>query len=153
MEKQDLKALYEEIEKLDTFINDINLECEKMSKDILKKLCLRAIKSMNQSEAILAASTDEYPKDFKFFDILCVELETKTYDEISPFLHEYVERCLTDEYDLLPMMERFILDHSECWALMDHDDSVIKEKLFNAFNEERFAHLNLKKIENYMLKK
>ena len=152
MEKQDLKALYEEIEKLDTFINDINLECEKMSKDILKKLCLDAIKSMNQSEAAFAISSNEYPKDFKFFDILCVELETRTYDEISPYLHEFVERCLKDEYDMLPMMERFILDHSECWALMDHDDSVIKEKLFNAFNEERFAHLNLKKIENYMLK-
>lgn len=134
------------------FISDIERECEEMSIKILEQLCKRAIKKMNKQDSYLAGSTDGYPSNFTFFDILSIELETKSYDEISPYLRDYVEDTLIQEYDNLPRIERFILDHSECWAMMDEDYDSVKNKIFDAFNRIRMQHLSLKKIENYQLK-
>jgi hypothetical protein len=139
-------------EQYESFINGIERECEEMSKSILEQLCKRAIKKMNKLDSYLAGSTDDYPKNFTFFDILSIELETRTYNEINPHLQDYVEDTLLQEYDDLPRMERFILDHSESWALIDSDDDAIKKKIFESFNYIRIQHLSLKKIENYQLK-
>ena len=151
MENQDkTTALQENIKRLESFINGMERDCEKMSTDILNKLCKRAIKGMNTLEAKLAGSTDDYPSDFRFFDILCVELETRTYDEINPYLQESVEGILMAEYDKLSSMEKFILDHSECWALMDGENDKIKKKILDVFADARFRHLEVKKIANYL---
>ncbi len=140
------------IESYEDFISGIERECEEMSRKILEQLCKRAIKNMNKLKSYLAGSTDDYPPGFTFFDILSIEMETRTYDEINPHLQDYVEEILFQEYEDLPRMERFILDHSECWAMIDCDDEPIKKKIFDAFNRIRIEHLFLKKIENYQLK-
>lgn len=140
------------IESYEDFINGIERDCEEMSRKILEQLCKRAIKKMNKLESYLAGSKDDYPPGFTFFDILSLELETRTYDEINPYLQEYVEDTLFQEYEDLPRMERFVLDHSESWAMIDSDDEPVKKKIFDAFNRIRIEHLSLKKIENYQLK-
>lgn len=150
--QEETKVLQEEVKKLENFIKGISLECENMSDGILDRLCKRVIKNLNQLDPTMASSTDDYPRDFKFFDRLCVELETKSYEDISPFMQETIEEYLMSEYKDLPKMEKFVLDHSECWDLMDSDDSNIREKIFSAFADARSKHLKLKKIENFMLK-
>lgn len=140
------------IESYEDFINGIERDCEEMSRKILEQLCKRAIKKMNKLESYLAGSTDDYPSGFTFFDILSLELETRTYDEINPYLQDYVEDTLFQEYEDLPRMERFIIDHSESWAMIDSDYDAIKKKIYESFNNLRMQHLSLKKIENYQLK-
>ena len=68
------------------YIDEVIKECDEMSKDILSRLLKRAVKNMNKLDSYLAGSSDDYPSIFTFFDILTIELETRTYEEINPFL-------------------------------------------------------------------
>lgn len=67
------------------FIFEFERDCNDLSRDIVSRLCKRAIKKMNKLESTLAGSTDDYPSSLSFFDILSVELQTKYYDEINTF--------------------------------------------------------------------
>jgi hypothetical protein len=60
-----------------------------------------------------------------FFDVLSIELQSKSYEEINPFLRDYVEDTLDNEYNHLPPVERFVLDHSECAENLECDIDIM----------------------------
>jgi hypothetical protein len=76
-------------------------------------------------------------------------LETRTYEEINPFLQDYVEGVVISEYENLPKQERFIVDHSDYFEENTND---VENKIIRQFNAFRIEHVNTKKIENYLLK-
>lgn len=131
------------------FIYDIERECETLSKDIVSRLCKRAIKNMNKLNSCLAGSTDDYPSSFTFFDVLSIELQSKSYEEINPFLHDYVEDTLDNEYKNLPPLERFVLDHSECAENLECNVEAVHGKIYNAFHELLNEHWKTKKIQKF----
>ena len=131
------------------YIDEVIKECDEMSKDILSRMFRRAVKNMNKLDSYLAGSSDDYPSNFTFFDILTIELETRTYEEINPFLQDYIEGVVISEYENLPKQERFIVDHSDYFEENTND---IENKIIREFNAFRIEHVNTKKIENYLLK-
>lgn len=133
------------------FIYEFEQECERMSKDIISRLCKRVIKNMNKLDSYLAASSHDYPTSFSFFDILSIELQSKSYEEINPSLRDCVEGFLDNEYEKLPVIERFILDHSECAVHLECDIEAVQNKIYTAFNEMLNAHWETKKIQNFEL--
>ncbi len=153
--QEQLNSLEKENKKLEDFIFGIERECNELSEQILTKMCNRAIKAMNELDPQLAASVDEYPSKFglNYFDILCIEYELdRGGEEIDDARNETIENFLKDEYDKLPPVERFILDHSESWALMEDDETKVMDKIKEAFTEIRFKHVKLSKIQKYMEK-
>lgn len=137
-----------ELEKL---LDEMIRECDEMSKSIIRRLCQRAIRTFNKMERkwMVNIFTDDYPASFTFFDKLSIELQTKTYDEISPFLEDYVYDTLEDEYQRLSREEQFIIDHSEYYEM---GSGEILKKIYAEFNNLYNEHISLKKIENYLLK-
>lgn len=135
------------------FIYEIEQECEALSKDIIVRLCKRAIKKMNKREAKssvrFAALTDDYPLEFSFFDILSIELQSNSCDDINPFLLDFVEDTIDNEYDKLPHTERFILDHSECTERMECDIQAVHCKIYNVFHDMLNQHWTTRKIQNF----
>lgn len=134
------------------FVYEIERDCDKLSKDIIVRLCKRAIKEMNKQPATLAGSTDDYPARFTFFDILSIELQSKTYAEINPFLEQFVENTLDSEYDKLSPIEQFVLDHSECAGNCECDYQAVKRKIYGAFHEMLNEHWTIAKIQNFLLR-
>ena len=99
-----------------------------MAENIITRLCKRAMREMNQLEATMAGSTDDYPKDFKFIDILSIELQDKIAEEINPFLEDYIWAALETEQNNLSSEESFILeqaylDYRYHWLLRRGDTS------------------------------
>lgn len=131
------------------FVYEIERDCDELSRDIVSRLCKRAIKQMNKVNSYLAGSTDDYPTSFTFFDILSIELQTKCYDEINPFLQDFVENTLDKEYDNLPPLERFILDHSKCAENLGCDIEAVQTKIYEIFHEMLNEHWKTKKIQKF----
>lgn len=131
------------------FVYEIERDCDTLSQPIISRLCKRAIKVMNKKASYFAGSTDDYPQSFTFFDILSIELQSKTYEEINPFLRDFVENTLDNEYDKLSALESFVLDHSECAVNMECDIDAVHNKIYGAFHELLNEHWTSKKIQKF----
>jgi len=131
------------------FVYNLERECDMLSSDIVSRLCKRAIKKMNKQDSYLAGSTNDYPSSFTFFDILSVELQSKSFEEINPFLRDFVEDTLNSEYEKLPSLERFVLDHSEFAEHLECDIEAIHRKIYNSFHEMLNKHWETKKIQSF----
>lgn len=132
------------------FISELESDCDLLSQDIISRLCKRAIKVMNEQEANLASSTDDYPSSFSFFDILSIELQSKCYEEISPYLRDFVETTLDNEYEKLPALERFVLDHCAHNERLECDSQAIEKKIYDAFHEMLNEHYMINKIQDFV---
>ena len=130
-------------------LKEIINECDEMSKDIIRRLCERAIRTFNRMEKkwMVNIFADDYPSNFTFFDKLSIELQTKTYDEISPFLEDYIYDTLENEYEHLSREERFFVDHSDYFEI---DSNEIQKKIYKEFCNLYNEHISIKKIENYL---
>ena len=89
-------------DKLIGFIYEIEKDCDRLSQDIISRLCKRAIRKLNKFDSCLAGKTDDYPSSFKFCDVLSVELQSCCYEEINPFLRDFIDDTLYNEYNELP---------------------------------------------------
>lgn len=131
------------------FIYEIENDCNTLSRDIISRLCKRAIKQMNKINSYNAGSTDDYPSSFTFFDILSIELQSKSYEEINPFLSDFVHNSLDNEYDKLPPLEKFVLNHSECAENLQCDIEAVHSKIYSVFHEMLNKHWATKKIQAF----
>ena len=102
------------------YITQLENRCHSMAEHIITRLCKRAMREMNQLEATLIGSTDNYPPKFKFIDILSIELQDRTEDEINPFMKDYIWTALEDEQNNLSSEERFVLEQ----AYLDYNYEV-----------------------------
>lgn len=66
------------------YITQLENRCHSMAAHIITRLCKKAMREMNQLEATLIGSTDNYPPKFKFIDILAIELQDRIEEEINP---------------------------------------------------------------------
>ena len=140
-----MQSNYEQI------LEDIQDQCELFAGDIITRLCKRAIRKMNSWDVKIG--TDDYPASFKFFDILSIEYQSKTYDEISPFLEDAIDGALAYEYENLSPRDRFFVDYSRCYYDNGYDPLSIEQLIHNRFNELLNEHWETKKISNFELSK
>ena len=132
------------------FICQFESECQSYAKDIILRICKKAIKVMNQQKATLAGSTDDYPNGFTFFDILSIELQDRCYDEINPFLEDFVMNTLENEYDKIKGIEKLVLEYSECTENSECDIDKVKRNIHERFHTILNQHYSIKKIQNYI---
>ena len=136
-----MESQYEKI------IEDVQDQCEFFARNIITRLCKRAIHKMNSWNVKIG--TDDYPASFNFFDVLSIEFQSKTYDEISPFLEDEIDGALACEYENLSPQERFFIDYSRCYYDNGYDPLSIEQLIHNRFNELLNEHWGTKKISNF----
>lgn len=134
--------------KEESLLKEIQDQCNDFAEDIIKLICKRAIRRINSWDVRLS---DDYPRKFSNFDILSIERQSKTYDEISPYLEDAVEGALEYEYDRLPDNEKFFVDYSECYYDEGVDPENIQKKIHDRFHDMLNEHYsNSKKIDDFM---
>jgi hypothetical protein len=105
---------------------------------------------MNQQEATLAGSTDDYPNNFTFYDILSIELQDRSYNQINPFLEDFIVSTLENEYDKVKGIEKLVLEYSECSEDSECDIEKVKRNIYEQFHSMLNEHYTIKKIQNYI---
>jgi len=135
------------------FITGLEGDCDYYAQDIISRLCKRAIKVMNKNlPTHLLHITDNYPSAFTFFDVLSLEIQSKYYDEIDPLLMDYIETTLDGEYEKLPALERFVLDHCVHDEHLECDTRAIEGKIYDSFHAMLNEHYETRKIQNYLIR-
>ena len=137
-------------DRLIDFIYEIERDCERLSQDIISRLCKRAIKKLNKFDSSLAGKTDDYPSSFKFCDVLSVELQSSCYEEINPFLRDFIDNTLYDEYNELSQVERFIVDHSVCAEKCECDCDAVLRNIDSEFHKMLDEQYYTKKIQHFV---
>lgn len=132
------------------YITQLEGRCHSMSEDIITGLCKRAMREMNQLEASLIGSTDAYPNNFKFIDVLSIELQDKIEEEINPCLEDYVWKTLDEEQNKLSAEESFVLEQACLDYNYEVDDAEITRQIRSRFYELVNEHYELKKIQNFI---
>lgn len=135
------------MEDKNELIKEIQEQCEYFARDIITRLCKRAIRKMNSWDANIG--TDDYPASFNFFDVLSIECQSKCYDEIRPYLQDAVEGALDNEYESLSPQERFFIDYIQCYYDNGYNSESIHQLIYNRFNELLNEHWQTKKISNF----
>lgn len=132
------------------YITQLEDRCHSMAEHIITRLCKKAMRGMNQLEATLVSSTDGYPKNFKFIDILSIELQNKIEEEINPSLEDYIRTTLEEEQNNLSAEERFVLEQAYLDYNYEVDDAEITRQIRSRFYELVNEHYELKKIQNFI---
>ena len=132
------------------YITQLENRCHSMAEDIITRLCKRAMRGMNQLEATLIGSTDNYPPKFKFIDILAIELQDRIEEEINPSLEDYIRTTLEEEQNNLSAEERFVLEQAYLDYNYEVDDAEITRQIRSRFYELVNEHYELKKIQNFI---
>lgn len=159
------KELSENYEK---FIYDIEDECQNIANRLIPLVCRRAIRRMNswKGEDVIdghkfkwegkdALLDGDYPKSFTFFDILSIQIQNFSYDEINPYLHDAIVDMLWYEVSLLSHAEQFVMEHSyivigNC-GKCECDRLHLESELCFCFSEMLNKHCeNTKKIRNHI---
>lgn len=135
--------------KEELLLKEIQDHCDGFADGIITRVCKRAIRRINSWGQ--HALPDGYPSKFTNFDILSVELQSKYYSEISPYLEDAVGGALESEYKRLSPEERFFVNYSECYYDEGFDWESIIKKIRKRFHEMLNEHYsNSKKIEDYL---
>lgn len=121
-----------------------------MAAHIITRLCKKAMREMNQLEASQIGSTDAYPNNFKFIDVLSIELQDKIEEEINPCLEDYVWKTLDEEQNKLSAEESFVLEQACLDYNYEVDDAEITRQIRSRFYELVNEHYELKKIQNFI---
>jgi hypothetical protein len=132
------------------YITQLEDRCHSMAAHIITRLCKKAMCGMNQLEASLIGSTDAYPKNFKFIDILSIELQDRIEEEINPSLEDYIRTTLEEEQNNLSAEERFVLEQAYLDYNYEVDYDEIARQIRSRFHELLNEHYELKKIQNFI---
>ena len=137
----------------EVLIKNIERECNTLSKEIIDKVCRRAMRKMNSNLGILI--NDDYPNTFRFIDYLACEIQSKTYDEIffaGKLLENYIEDTLDNEYENLPVIEKTVLSYADFTqqASDGYDWYNPNPQIYSRFQELLNEHwANSKKIQHF----
>lgn len=137
----------------EVLINNIEQECNTLSKEIIDKVCRRAMRKMNSNLGIFI--NDDYPNTFRFIDYLACEIQSKTYDEIffaGKPLENYIEDTLDNEYENLSLIEKTVLSYAD-FTQQDSDGYDWYNphpQIYSRFHELLNEHwANSKKIQHF----
>ncbi len=147
-----IKELNEQLHQSQVAIIDIEKGCKRLSEDIIRKLCKRAIRKMNSKMSCVSwASSDDFPSSFNFIDVLSIEFQSKCFDEINPHLEEYIISSLDCELDKLPEIEKFIMCNLEHYEYGYDGLNCTINGVWDYFISMLTEHYSTVKISTYML--
>ncbi len=134
-------------------INSIESECNSLAKEIIDKVCRRAMREMNSRLGFII--NDDYPNTFRFIDYLACEIQSKSYNEIffpGNLLENYINETLDKEYDNLTVIEKMVLSYADFTpqAGEGYDWNDPQPQIFTRFNELLNEHwVESKKIQHF----
>lgn len=136
-------------------LRDMEEQCSNLSNEIIETMCKRIIRAINKWPSDALAYADDFPSNFNFFDILSVDYQTMSWDEINPELLDSIENLVSIMYKELPIKEQFFMEYSECYTLnrslnSQEIESAIMDKFVEMLNNH---YATSKKIEYFELKK
>lgn len=79
----------------------------------------------------IIVGADDYPKSFNVYDILAINIQTMTMDEVNPMLDDYIWALLEDESN-----------KAEC--------NIETKTLYNKFRTMLNEHYYITKIQKYI---
>ncbi len=143
--------LNEQLRQLQEVVTNIEDDCQKLSVDIIRKFCKRAVQKMNRKMSEISwASSDDYPASFSFFDILSIEYQSRCLDDINPHLEDYIISSLDCELNELSNIERLVMcncSHEECgYDGLNCNENGVWDFFISMLNE----HYSSAKISKYM---
>lgn len=153
-------------DKVNKFVYELEDRCNSLSEDIIELVCKRSIRRMNNWKEdlncgkykILWTGKDSllprhYPKNFTFFDILSIQIQNYSYDEINPHLEDAIRGVLEYEYGKLDELEKLVLDYSICSKDYECDYFGLIDKIFEYFHNMLNDHwYKTKKITNFEMR-
>lgn len=146
------KNIFSEEENL---LHEIQDQCSHFADELITLVAKRIMRIINSWPVFLLPNADDYPNTFNTFDILSCEYQSKSWEEISPFLEDAIERSITSAYDSLNQKERFFIEYSECF----YNTRVLESSEINKILRSRFIELlnehwsNSKKIQKFQEKR
>ena len=146
------KDIFSEEENL---LHEIQDQCSHFSDESITLVVKRTIRIINSWPVFVLPNADDYPNTFTTFDILSCECQSKSWEEISPFLEDAIERSIASAYDSLSQKEKFFIEYSECfYNTRPLDSSEIDKLLRSRFVELLNEHWsNSKKIQKFQEKR
>lgn len=130
-------------------VQEIQSGCQEFADEIITKICKRTIKTINSWGRNTIDFGEDYPTKFTIFDVLSIELQSKYYEELNPFIRDAIAGALENQYDSLSSQESFILDYSECFDNNGIDKEAIQNRILEKFNELLNEHYQLRKIQDF----
>ena len=145
------------------FVCELENRCDSLSEGIIEMVCKRSIKRMNNWKGDLtwgkykihwtgkdSLMDGDFPKNFTFFDILSIQIQNYSYDEINPHLEDAIKGVLEYEYRELDELQRLVLDYSVCSEDFECNFFGLVDKIFKCFHEMLNEHwYKTKKITNF----
>ncbi len=132
-------------------IEKIEKECDKLSKTIIANAIKRIFRDLNKLEASMLS--ENYPENFGFVDVLSIESQTKSYEEIEPNLQDTIRNYVDSVYGNMPACERMILDLTNVYEYANQECTDVLDKLWSAFGGALNDHYeNSKKIQMFVAK-
>lgn len=132
-------------------IEKIEKECSELSKTVIANAIKRIFRDLNKLEASMLS--ENYPKNFNFVDVLSIESQTKSYEEIMPNLHDTLWNYVDSEYANMPACEGMVLDLTNAYEYANQECTEVKEKLWSAFGQALNDHYEkTKKIQKFVAK-
>lgn len=130
-------------------IEKIEKECEELSAEIISKSVKRIFRGLNSMGA--ETLSEDYPTRFTFVDVLSIECQTKSWEEIHPALHETIWNYIDSEIQELPKYESLTLRLTSVYEYGDNDVTYITNKLYEAFCDALNDHYEkTKKIQRFV---
>ena len=130
-------------------ILEFESECMEIAQPIINRLCKRAMHTMNKKTANYF-DCEDYPATFSFIDILSIKIQEYSFDEINPYLEDYIDSTLQIEFAKLPRLERLAIAYCDCSKDMQSKYNGSQPNIYNAFRKLLDEHYYLKKIQTYV---
>lgn len=136
-------------------LEEIQGRCSDFTKEILAIFRKKVKRIINSWPVVAFSCADDYPNNFKNFDIIAVEYQSKSWDEISPSLEYALKGVVETAWDEFSDKDKFFLLYSECYYnTRCHDSQEIDKLLWIEFIDSLNEHYeSSKKIENFNWKR
>lgn len=134
-----------EEEKLIDFVEFLGERCSYTASKLKTRICRRAIRTINswKGDMTIKGHTvhwsikdclrdGDYPHNFNFIDILSIQIQEYTYEEINPYLKDCIKAVLSNELTKVSASERVVLDYSVLPELDDYDEVYDEDKLIDS---------------------
>lgn len=125
---------------MEKLLQEIQDQCSYFANELITLSAKRVARTINTWPVSVIPGADDYPNSFTTFDILCCEYQSKSLDEISPWLENALDEAISKAYNSLSAKDKFFIEYSECcYGICSLDcmeiDNLIRNRFVKLINE------------------
>lgn len=136
----------DELELIEAIEND----CWNESQPVIERVVGSAKRRINAELRGQSCFPDEFPSYLKPFDMISVMYAKGTIDSFNPFLCDYIDNVLEDEYERLSSAEKTILRYCDCHSIMEHSYSSPMKFINASFWSCVDEHSGCARVKRYL---